>query len=85
MSMPHAADASPAPGLPATDEGFLTPFLRHAAATPERIFARLGGSVLTFGALDTSRRGSPPGCAPPVSNQVTASRSCSATARPRSP
>ena len=53
MSMPHAADASPAPGLPATDEGFLTPFLRHATATPERIFARLGGSVLTFGALDT--------------------------------
>ena len=53
MPMPHAADASPAPGLPATDDGFLTPFLRHATATPERIFARLGGSVLTFGALDT--------------------------------
>ena len=38
--------------LPATDDGFLTPFVRHAAATPNRVFARIGGLELTFGALD---------------------------------
>ena len=50
--MPHAADASSARNLPATDDGFLTPFMRHAAATPDRVFARIGGRELTFGALE---------------------------------
>jgi carnitine-CoA ligase len=49
--MPHAADASSDRNLPATDDGFLTPFLRHAAATPQRVFARVSGRDLTFGAL----------------------------------
>jgi crotonobetaine/carnitine-CoA ligase len=40
-----------APGLPATDDGFVAPFLRQATATPERVFARFGGRPLTFGAL----------------------------------
>jgi acyl-CoA synthetase (AMP-forming)/AMP-acid ligase II len=39
-------------GLPATDEGFVPLFARLAAATPERIFARIGEHTLTFGALD---------------------------------
>ena len=50
--MPHAADASSDRDLPATDDGFLTPFMRHAAATPDRVFARVGGRELTFGALE---------------------------------
>jgi carnitine-CoA ligase len=50
--MPHAADASSAREMPATDEGFLTPFIRHAAATPDRVFARIGAQKLTFGTLD---------------------------------
>jgi carnitine-CoA ligase len=50
--MPYAADASSAQDLPATDDGFLTPFIRQAAATPDRVFARVGGRELTFGALD---------------------------------
>ena len=50
--MPHAADTSSDRNLPATDDGFLTPFLRHAAATPRRVFARVSGRDLTFGALE---------------------------------
>ena len=50
--MPLVADASSTQGLPATDDGFLALFTRHAAATPDRIFARIGGGALTFGALD---------------------------------
>jgi carnitine-CoA ligase len=50
--MPHGADTSPAQDLPATDDGFLALFVNHAAATPNRVFARLGGRELTFGALD---------------------------------
>ena len=50
--MPQAADASATRDLPATDEGFLTPFLRLSAATPDRVFARFGGRELTFGALE---------------------------------
>ena len=50
--MLQAADASSDRNLPATDDGFLTPFLRHAAATPHRVFARFSGRDLTFGALE---------------------------------
>ena len=50
--MLHAVDASPDRDLPATDDGFLTPFMRQAAATPDRVFARVGGQELTFGTLD---------------------------------
>jgi crotonobetaine/carnitine-CoA ligase len=50
--MPRESD-TPSAGQPATDDGFLTPFLRHAAATPNRIFAWVEGRKLTFGALGT--------------------------------
>src|SRR4051794_31887643 len=50
--MPRESDA-PSAGQPATDDGFLTPFLHHAAATPNRIFAWVEGRKLTFGALGT--------------------------------
>jgi crotonobetaine/carnitine-CoA ligase len=39
-------------GLPATDDGFMPPFTRLAGAVPERVFARIGGHALTFGALE---------------------------------
>jgi carnitine-CoA ligase len=39
-------------GLPATDDGFIVPFTRLAAASPERVFARIRERTLTFGALD---------------------------------
>ena len=41
----------PASDLPATDDGFLGLFARHAEAEPDRVFARIGGRALTFGAL----------------------------------
>jgi malonyl-CoA/methylmalonyl-CoA synthetase len=50
--MPPAFDEVSAPGLPATDDGFAPLFTRLAAATPERMFARIGERTLTFGALD---------------------------------
>ena len=50
--MPPASDEVSAPGLPATDDGFVPLFARLVAATPERIFARFGEHALTFGALD---------------------------------
>src|ERR1051326_8755121 len=50
--MPPASDEASAPGLPATDDGFVPLFARLVAATPERIFARFGEHALTFGALD---------------------------------
>jgi carnitine-CoA ligase len=49
--MPAASDAAE-PGLPATDDGFAPLFARLAAATPERIFARIGERTLSFGALN---------------------------------
>ena len=50
--MPHAADASLSRDLPATDDGFLMPFMHQARATPDRVFARVSGRDLTFGTLD---------------------------------
>ena len=50
--MPPVSDELSASGLPATDDGFVPLFARLAAATPERIFARIGERTLTFGALD---------------------------------
>lgn len=50
--MPPASDEVSAPGLPARDDGFAPLFTRLAAATPERMFARIGERTLTFGALD---------------------------------
>jgi carnitine-CoA ligase len=41
-------------GLPDTDEGFLGPFARIAAAQPDRTFARFGERALTFGHLESS-------------------------------
>ena len=38
-------------GLPATDDGFFPLFARHAAASPQRVFAHIGGRALTFDAL----------------------------------
>jgi carnitine-CoA ligase len=49
---PVSADASPARDLPSTDDGFFPLFARHAAASPDRVFARLGATALTFSALD---------------------------------
>jgi crotonobetaine/carnitine-CoA ligase len=43
--------------LPDTDEGFLAPFLRIAAAQPDRTFARFGARALTFGQLESSVAG----------------------------
>ena len=42
---------------PNTDDGFLPLFVRHAAATPDRAFARFGRRPLTFGQLDRSATG----------------------------
>ena len=50
--MPPQSDEVSAPGLPATDDGFAPLFERLAAATPERVFARIGERALTFGVLD---------------------------------
>jgi crotonobetaine/carnitine-CoA ligase len=50
--MPPQSDEMSAPGLPATDDGFAPLFERLAAATPERVFARIGERALTFGVLD---------------------------------
>src|SRR6476661_6095374 len=50
--MPPESDEVSAPGLPATDDGFAPLFERLAAATPERVFARIGERTLTFGVLD---------------------------------
>ena len=80
--MPHAADA---PHLPATADGFVKPFMRLAAANPDRVYARVGGRNLTFGTLDARSAAlaswlHASGVAPAI-----ASRSCFATARPRSP
>ena len=50
--MPSASGDAPPTGLPATDDGFVPLLARLAAATPERIFARIGAHALTFGALD---------------------------------
>jgi crotonobetaine/carnitine-CoA ligase len=50
--MPPESDEVSAPGLPATDDGFAPLFERLAAATPERIFARIGERTLTLGALE---------------------------------
>jgi crotonobetaine/carnitine-CoA ligase len=52
--MPRAAEPSTAQGFPATDDGFLPRFARQAAATPHRVFARIGERALTFGALERS-------------------------------
>jgi carnitine-CoA ligase len=43
--------------LPDTDEGFLAPFLRIAAAQPDRTFACFGARALTFGQLESSVAG----------------------------
>src|SRR5262245_40702912 len=40
--------------LPDTEEGFVSLFTRHAAAAPDRTFARFGQRPLTFGQLDRS-------------------------------
>jgi carnitine-CoA ligase len=48
---PASGDVSTT-GLPATDDGVVPLFARLAAATPERIFARIGADALTFGTLD---------------------------------
>ncbi len=50
--MPSVSDELSATRLPATDDGFVPLFARLTAATPERIFARIGGHALTFAALD---------------------------------
>jgi crotonobetaine/carnitine-CoA ligase len=50
--MPPVSDELSASRLPATDDGFVPLFAGLAAATPERIFARVGERALTFGALD---------------------------------
>ena len=50
--MPNAAELVQTQTLPATDDGFLALFVRHAAATPDRVYARIDGRDLTFGALD---------------------------------
>jgi carnitine-CoA ligase len=50
--MPPASGKVSTTGLPSTDDGFVPLFARIAAVTPERIFARIGGHALTFGALD---------------------------------
>ena len=50
--MPSASGDVPPTGLPATDDGVVPLFARLAAATPERIFARIDGRALPFGALD---------------------------------
>jgi crotonobetaine/carnitine-CoA ligase len=50
--MPPVSEELPTSRLPATDDGFVPLFARLAAATPERIFARIGERALTFGALD---------------------------------
>lgn len=50
--MSRTADASPAPGLPDTDDGFLELFLRRAAAEPGRVFCRIGAGALSFGDLE---------------------------------
>ena len=50
--MLQPAEPSSLPGLPATDDGFLSRFARHAVATPDRVFASIGEHALTFGALD---------------------------------
>jgi len=50
--MPPALDELSAPRLPATDDGFFPLFARHAATTPERVFAHIGERALTFGALN---------------------------------
>jgi len=42
---------------PNTDDGFLPLFVHHAAATPDRAFARFGQRPLTFGQLDWSSTG----------------------------
>jgi len=46
--MPQGSDAR----LPATGDGFLPLFTRRASQDPERVFARIGGHTVTFGALD---------------------------------
>src|SRR6476469_3399136 len=50
--MPPESDEVSAPRLPATNDGFARLFERLAAATPERIFARIGERTLTLGALE---------------------------------
>ena len=50
--MLRTADPSPATGLPDTDDGFLDLFLRRAAATPDRVFCRIGAGALKFGDLE---------------------------------
>src|SRR5215831_15715861 len=42
---------------PNTDDGFLPLFVHHAAASPDRAFARFGQRPLTFGQLDWSSTG----------------------------
>ncbi|MFM9850747.1 MAG: AMP-binding protein [Hyphomicrobiaceae bacterium] len=46
------ADATGAPELPDTSDGFLKLFLRKAATEPERVFCRVGAGALSFGDLE---------------------------------
>jgi len=48
----HLSQHAACSALPAGDEGFLPRFLELAAATPDRLFARVDGRAVTFGELD---------------------------------